>query len=188
MHESLGRTDEALAVLDAIPTPDQAALRLRELAALRVAVRSGKIDRARLATERLFAVRLDAETGVQVVASMQQIGLRDQAVALLDRIRVQAGGRPGLLLALMAQYQAQKRPEAGAEVAYQILRISGGHASTASQRFRSFVVTDENDLPTARLQALEFLARTGKLAPLIARVEAAIADDAAIVSPSPNPA
>jgi predicted Zn-dependent protease len=172
MYENLGRTDEALAVLDAIPTPDQAALRMRELAALRVAARSGRIDRARSAAERLFALRLDAAMGLQVAASMQQMGLRNQAVALLDRIRVQAGGRADILLSLMTQYQAQKRSDAAAEVAYQILRISSDQVSTATRPYRLYVSSEETDWANARSRALELLARAGKLAPLIARAEA----------------
>ena len=167
MHEVFDRPDEALAVIESIPSPDQAALKLRELAALRVAARSGNLDRARLATERLFALRLDPTSGIQVAIAMQQIGLREQAAALLDRMRSQAGGRADVLLSLMTQYRAQNRPEAAAEVAYRILRVSQPSVSSSP-----FGVSPFDDLANAREEAIRCLAQSGKLAQMIARAEA----------------
>ena len=124
MHEHLGRPDEALAVIDAIPTPDQASFRRREWSALRVATGSGRSDRAKLATERLFGTRLRAEFDVLLALSMRQIGLKAESGALLDRIRAQSGGRPPSLYSVMTEYQAPNPPEAAVEVASQIIRIS----------------------------------------------------------------
>ena len=168
MHEVFDRPDEALAVIESISAPDQAALKLRELAALRVAARSGKVDRARVATERLFGLRLDPLSGIQVAISMEQIGVRDQAAALLDRARGQAGGRADVLVSLMAHYRAQNRPEAAAEVAHQILRISGRPSANTGP----FGISPFDDLGNARAEAIQFLARGGKLAQMIARAEA----------------
>ncbi len=58
----LGRPDEALAALDQIHAVDQQTLQIRELAALNLSASLGKIDRGKVAAQRLFGMRLDTAT------------------------------------------------------------------------------------------------------------------------------
>jgi tetratricopeptide (TPR) repeat protein len=136
----------------------------RETAALRLSVRTGDVDRARLAAERLFGLRLDSETQVQLAAEMRQLGMHEHAEAVLARARRQAGNRVGALVSLMAQYQVEQKPDLAVQVAHQILR-RGGPALPGPNR-----VYREDD--AARPQALQVLARSGKLKELIDRAEA----------------
>ena len=70
MHEFLQQPKEAITVIDAMPTPDHAAVQFRESAALRVAVRAGNLERVRLAAERLFPLRLDALTSAEIAGQI----------------------------------------------------------------------------------------------------------------------
>src|SRR5204863_909411 len=107
---------------------------------------------------------LDSETQVQLAAEMRQLGMHEHAEAVLARAKRQAGNRIGALTSLMAQYQAEQKPELAVQVAHQILR-RGGPALPGPNR-----VYREDD--AARPQALQVLARSGKLKELTERAEA----------------
>ena len=72
-------------------------LRRREELALRLAVSSGDVERARHAAERLFGLRLDTDTQVILAGQMHQLGLHELADAVLGRAppRGQQGDRAG---------------------------------------------------------------------------------------------
>ena len=164
LRETNGDLDEALALADAVTPLDQSTMQRRELLALRVAVRSGDLERARQAAERLFGLRLDAEMQVELAAQMRQLGMHDLAEAVMARAQRQAGNRSGALMALMLQYQGQNKPDVAAQVAHQILRRVPGR-----QRDPNMGQTPDD---AARGQAITVLARTGKLKDMIARAEA----------------
>ena len=162
--ENHGDLDDALALADSLTPLDHTTMQRRETLALRLAVRAGDVERARQAAERLFGLRLDAETQVQLAAQMRQLGMHEQAEAVLARAQRQAGNRTGALVSLMLQYQGQNQPEVAAQVAYQILR-----RAPARQRQPNMGTTEAD---AARDQALQVLSRLGKLQELIARAEA----------------
>ena len=164
MQERRGDFEEALKTVEAIAALDHQAMQQRETAALRLSVRTGDVDRARLAAERLFGLRLDSEIQVQLAAEMRQLGMHEHAEAVLARARRQAGNRVGALVSLMTQYQVEQKSELAVQVAHQILR-RGGPALPGPNR-----VYREDD--AARPQALQVLARSGKLKELIERSEA----------------
>src|SRR5205823_10058861 len=99
--------DEALSLVDAITPLDQRTLQQRETLALDLAVRLGDHQRARDAAQRLFGLRLDAETQVALAGQMRRLGMNAEADAVLARTQRQAGSRLSALAALMAQYQTQ---------------------------------------------------------------------------------
>ncbi len=162
--ETNGDLEEALELADTITPLDQTTMQRRELLALRVAVRSGGIERARQAAERLFGLRLDAELQVELAAQMRQLGMHDLAEAVVSRARRQAGNRTAALVALMLQYQGQNQPDVAAQVAHQILR-----RAPARQNNLNSGQTSED---VARAQAIQVLARLGKLKEMIERAEA----------------
>ena len=79
----------------------------REIAALRMSVNGGNIDRARLSAERLFGLRLDSGVQIQLAQQMHQLGMHEQAEAVMSRAGRQAGNRTDVLANLMQQYQSQ---------------------------------------------------------------------------------
>jgi tetratricopeptide (TPR) repeat protein len=164
LREQHGTLEDALALADSVTPLDHTSMQRRETLALRLAVRTGKVARARQAAERLFGLRLEPETQLQLAAQMRQLGMDALAEAVLSRARSQAGGRTAVLVSLMLQYQARNQPDTAAEVAYQILRHDPG---TSGSRFGP-----DYEVQTARAQALQVLTRTGKLKELIARAEA----------------
>ena len=153
----------SLAIVDAVQPLDNWSLRRREEVALRVAVRTGNIDRARQAAERLFGLRLDTDTQISLSGQMHQLGLHELAEALLGRARRRAGNKTSVLANLMTQYQRQEKTDQAVQVAMQILRTT-----TASQA--SVPVVRAVDDPTyVRTAATNVLARSGRLSQLIDR-------------------
>ena len=161
--------EEALAQLEAVEPLDQATLERRELLALRLAVPVGDLDRARQAAERLFGLRLDAPTQIQLAAQMHQLGMHELAEAVLARARRRSGGNAATLASLMRQYQAQGKTDVAIQIALQILRQ--GSPNTA-QPGRVVTVGGEDQ---SHREAVQVLARSGKLGELIERTEAQIA-------------
>ncbi len=157
-----GENDEALAIVEGVEALDQRIMQRREIMALRLAVLSGNVERARLASERLFNLRLDTNLQVQLAAQMHQLGMHDLAEAVLARARRRAGNNTNTLVGLMKQYQQQNKMDVAVQVAHQILRRAPARTFNPYQ--------DEND--TAHREAIQVLARSGKLQELIARVEA----------------
>src|SRR5207302_9750848 len=124
----------------------------------RLAVRTGNVERARQAADRLFGLRLDAETQVTLAGQMRQLGMHNHAEAVLNRARRQAGNRTSALVSLLLQYQQQGKMDLATQVAHQILRKGGGSgsASVAMGR-RGGGGGDEG-----REQAIQVLARSGR--------------------------
>ncbi|HEV3167805.1 MAG TPA: tetratricopeptide repeat protein, partial [Isosphaeraceae bacterium] len=156
--------DEALAVADSFEPLDLKSMQRRELLALRLAVLTGDVDRARRASERLFGLRLDAETQVQLAAQMHQLGMHELAEAILARARRRAGNNANALVGLMLQYQRQNNMDVAVQIAHQILR------RIVVKQFSPY----SNDNDAAERQAIQVLARSGRLKETIARLEAQV--------------
>jgi tetratricopeptide (TPR) repeat protein len=158
---------DALAVVDAVQPLDNMTLRRREELALRVALSSGEVERARKAAQRLFGLRLDTDTQVRLAGQMQQLGLHELADAVLGRARRRAGNKAEALVALMLQYERQGKHDESAQVALQVLRssASAGQATTARA---------VNDSEAARTAAIGVLAGSGRLPKLIERATSAL--------------
>ncbi|MCI0457302.1 MAG: tetratricopeptide repeat protein, partial [Gemmataceae bacterium] len=166
LHERNHEREEALAVLDSFAPLDHTTMQRREVVALRLAVRTGNVERARQAADRLFGLRLDAQTQVQLAAQMHQLGMHQAAETVLGRASRQAGNRTAALVSLMNQHQAQNRMEQAVQVARQILR-RGPSLSFSPYNYY-------NEETAGRPAAIQLLARAGKLQETIERVEAQI--------------
>ena len=121
-----GEPAEALELVDGFEPPDQKGMQRRELLALRLAVLAGDVERARKAAERLFGLRIDSDTQVQLATrdDAPAQAMHDLAEAVLGRARRRAGGNSASLVALMLQYQRQGKTDTAFQVANQILRAS----------------------------------------------------------------
>ena len=163
VHEKRGEHDLALEIIDSLPIADQQAMQRREITALRMAVNSGNIDRARQAAGRLFGLRLDSNLQIQLAQQMHQLGMHEQAEAVLGRAGRQAGNKTDVLASLMQQYQSQAKNDVATQIAYQLLQRST--ARNPANRNNS------NDGQSTRTQAFTILKRSGKLPDMIAKVE-----------------
>jgi tetratricopeptide (TPR) repeat protein len=164
LREQNGENDAALALLDSIAPLDTQMMQRREESAMRLAERTGNIDRARQAAERLFGLRLDADKQLELAGKMHRLGMAELAETVLNRAQRQAGNKTGTLLRLMNQYQSQNQTDLAVQIARQILRK--GPAMNVNPRGGY----DEND--GARNQAIGVLARSGQLKEMIERAEA----------------
>ncbi len=160
--ERRGDLNEALAIVDATEPLDTGSMRQRETSALRLSVSTGNIERARKAAERLFGLRLDTDTQIQLAAQMNQLGMHELAETVLARARRRAGNRSASLAGLMAQYQSQGKGDQAIQIARQILR-----RAPTSQMLPNYYNEDEQ----YRKQAMQVLARSNKLKEQIARLE-----------------
>lgn len=165
---------EGLALIDEITPGDQAALQQREVMALRLSVNGGDIDRARLAAERLFGLRLDSNLQLALAQQMHQLGMHEQAEAVLARAGRQAGNKTEILGSLMEQYASTGKNDVAIQIAHQLLRRSksgGSSPQTPGVRtrvVRGMIVGEDSAI---RTQALNVLNRSGKLPDMIAKVE-----------------
>ncbi|HTK75342.1 MAG TPA: tetratricopeptide repeat protein, partial [Gemmataceae bacterium] len=165
LREQNSEFDAALTLLDSITPLDTQMMQRREDAALRVAERTGNLDRARQAADRLFGLRLDAATQVDLAGKMHRLGMHDLAETVLARAQRQAGNRTATLVQLMTQYQSQNQADLAAQIARQILR-RGPSTPGGSGPIRSI-----DDVDNARSQAIGVLARSGQLKEMIERAE-----------------
>jgi tetratricopeptide (TPR) repeat protein len=164
LHEKNNGHLEALALLDSIAPFDQQIMQRREEAALRLAERTGNVARAREAAERLFGLRLDAEKQVELAGKMHRLGMHEMAETVLGRAQRQAGGRNEALVSLMNQYQSQGQGDQAIQIARQLLR------KAPSLNFDMYGRRQDDDA-NARSQAIQIIARSGKLKEMIERAE-----------------
>ncbi len=159
--EQQGERDDALAAADAVQPMDNATMKRREELALRVAVLTGNLERARKAAERLFGLRLDTDTQIRLSGQMHQLGLHELAEAVLGRARRRAGNKAAALVSLMIQYQKQDKLDVAVQVAMQILHTTTGARQTNPN------VYNPDDPDAARIAAIGVLSRSGRLTQLI---------------------
>ncbi len=164
LREKNNDLHEALALLDSIEPLDHTIMQRREEAALRIAERTGNVARARQAAERLFGLRLDAEKQVDLAGKMHRLGMHEMAETVLGRAGRQAGSRNQALLSLMNQYQSQGQGDMAIQIARQLLRKSPTVNIDPYNRGNP----DDN----VRRQAIQVIARSGKLKEMIERAEA----------------
>ncbi|WP_373650417.1 DUF1583 domain-containing protein [Schlesneria sp. DSM 10557] len=169
LYEQRQEHDQALAIIDSLSATDQQALQQREITALRMAVNSGNIERARTAAERLFGLRLDSNLQIQLAQQMHQLGMHEQAEAVLSRAGRQAGNKTDVLANLMQQYQSQGKNDLATQIAHQLLRRSPSNASTVLNAVRRRGMGSGDN--GTRQQALMVLKRSGKLPEMIKKVE-----------------
>lgn len=151
--------DQALAVVESTEPLDHVFMRHREVFALKLAVRLGDLERARQAAERLFGLRLDLQTQIQLSSQMHQLGMHEMAEVVLSRARRRAGSRTETLITLMEQYDGQGDSETATQIAHQLLRrAKPGLASSYNYQ------ADQ-----ARQKAISLLSRSGHLETLIER-------------------
>ncbi|MDB5391613.1 MAG: tetratricopeptide repeat protein, partial [Planctomycetaceae bacterium] len=170
LQVELQQFNDALALVDTMPAIDQESLRERELLALNLATRLGDSDRARQAAERLFGLRLDGPTQLNLARQMQQLGMRDQAEAVLSRVQNQASGQLPSLVEIMQSHQASGREELAAQIALQIVRKSPA-SQTPPPRSPTRVGSVNGVAKSPRTLAFEVLKKSGKLKELISITE-----------------
>lgn len=157
MAAELNRPQAALEALDAIEPLDQATLRVRELAAMNLATRLGRLERAKTAAQRLFGMRLDPATEMALADQLNRLGMQDMAKAILQRSQRRGGQSISDLLQLAQRFLDAGESEAAAEVAYRTLRQAGGQSVSNSDYYRR--------------QAVQLLQQVGRLDKLLAQAE-----------------
>ncbi|WP_149497494.1 tetratricopeptide repeat protein [Roseiconus lacunae] len=149
----------ALQKLDSFEPLDSRMLVRKEMAAMNLASRIGDTERARAAAERLFGLRIDTTTQLALTEQLRQLGMNDQAKAMMQRLR---GGRQKderTQIQIANAFLSSGDPEAAAEVAYSVLRkLNGGRSTT-------------NNADYYRRQVVTILRNAKKLDPLIERAK-----------------
>ena len=156
-----GDIREALAVVEQLTPTNQRMLVDRELTILQLVLQLGDLERAKQSAQRLFALRHNSETSFKLADLMYQLGMRDLADRMMQRIRRRAGGKQDTLVQLMTRYAEANENEAAAEIARQVIR------RTEPRGTRRYY----NSSHVQHDQAVRVLAQTKQLDPLIARYE-----------------
>lgn len=170
LRQQQGDFDEALTLLDAIAARDQKTLVSRELQALNLAERVADYERARIAAERLFGLRLDAQTQTGLSVSLRRLGMTELADAVLRRSERQAGNQPASLASLMLLYQGQGQTEKASQLARMLLQRTKSPVSLNAPVLSRSQVRVSGD--SNRTQAIQLLRQTGELKSLIEKLEA----------------
>ena len=153
-----------LALLDETEPRDPDDLRDRELLALSTAARTGDLDRARAAAERLFGLRLGNAEQLELARAMQRLGLRDRAAAVLARMRRGAANDAAALAGIMDLQRREGNDEVAAEIARSVLAkfrpqtVRPGYGMTSAQAAAN----------AARDRAVRVLKEVGGLDPILA--------------------
>ena len=159
-------------IIEAVEPRDQKLVQKKELAVLRLAERLGDLDRARTAAERLFGLRLKAETQLMLVANMKRLGMVEMADAIVSRAQRRSGQKLPAMASLMGLYQGQGKTELAQQVAHRILQrtrsaVSQAAAVNRNRRYGRSSSSDEG----YRRSAISTLQQTGALDAVIKRLE-----------------
>jgi tetratricopeptide (TPR) repeat protein len=171
MYQERNDFEDALNIVEAIAPSDQRILQQRELMALSLAERIGDTDRARSAAERLFGLRLDAQTQISLVDRMKRLGLNSLADAVMARAeRSTSSNQSSSLASLMMLYQGQGKTEQAIQVAHILLRKTPSPVSITQRTGRNPLRYQNSDSST-RTRALQLLQQSGELKKIIEGLE-----------------
>lgn len=159
------QVDSALTLLESLKPMNQQMLQDRELAILQLVLQKGDLNRAKQSAERLFALRLDSTTQMQVGELMMQLGMREMADSMLQRVRRRSGNDLASQYSLMQKLQTMENKSGAVEIARQILRRTQPSLNATAR-------TSEDSY---RRTAIQILADAGEAKPLIASLEARLA-------------
>lgn len=158
-----GQKREALEVMDRLTVYDQNTMAVREFAAAKLAAALDDKERARAAAKRLFGVRLDTNTQIELAKLMRSLGMYELASDLVRRMRSRGGNNVEQLNTLMTYFASQGDKDQAAEVAVELLR-----RSVPTRRQSSSYTTATQ---ARRRSALQTLANVGRLTSLIETTE-----------------
>jgi tetratricopeptide (TPR) repeat protein len=161
LHQKLSNDADALALLDTIDTVDQNLLQQRELLALQLAAKTGNVDRAKQAAERLFGLQLDSKAQIALSTHLKNFGMHKMSDALLSRTRHSTGNDMSTLTDLMTRYNDEANADVANQIAHQILRQSANMAPSRTT----------TSVRKAREAAVIVLNESGQLQQLIQRVQ-----------------
>ena len=171
LYEKLGDFDESLSIVEAIEPRGQQLVEQKETTVLRLAERLGDLERARIAAERLFGLRLKAQTQLSLVANMKRLGLSEMADAVISRAQRRSGQKLPAMVSLMGLYQGQGKTDLATQVAHRILQRTRSTVSQAAMINRNRRYSSRNSDEAYRRAAISLLQQTGELTALTERLE-----------------
>ncbi|QDV47387.1 tetratricopeptide repeat protein [Stieleria neptunia] len=149
----------ALETLDSFSPLDSRMLVRKEMAAMNLAAEIGDTERAKVAAERLFGMRLDVQMQLALADQLKRLGLNDQANAMLARTRSGRVRDENTELQIARAFLSAGDKEAAAEVAYALMRrLSSGRSQRSNQSYY-------------QQQVVSILQSAGRLEPLIERAK-----------------
>ena len=171
LYEKLGDFDEALNIIETVEPRGQKLVEQKEMIALRLSERLGDLDRARVAAERLFGLRLKAQTQLSLVANMKRLGLTEMAEAVISRAQRRSGKKIPAMVSLMGLYQGQGKTNLATQIAHRILQRTRSSVSRNANVYRSRRYSSSNSDDSYRRAAISTLQQAGELSALIERLE-----------------
>lgn len=150
----------ALEALDSFSPLDSRMLVRKEMAAMNLAAEIGDTDRAKVAAERLFGMRLDVQMQLALADQLKRLGLNDQATAMLARTRSGRVRDENTELQIARAFLSAGDQDSAAEVAYALMRrLSSGRSGS------------NNNSSYYQQQVASILQSAGRLEPLIQRAK-----------------
>ena len=155
----LGMAEQAIELLDSVEPKGSQMLVRKEMAVLSLAGETGDSERAKLAAERLFGMRLDATMQLFLVDQLNSMGLVEMSAAMLQRTRTNSTNDANTQLKVASAFQSAGKFDEAAEVAYDLFRR---HSSGRS---------NQRNAEAFKRQALSILKSAGRLNTLIEKAE-----------------
>jgi len=161
-----------LNIIEAIEPREQKLVQQKETKVLALAERLGDLDRARAAAERLFGLRLKAETQLSLVGNMKRLGMVEMADAIVSRAQRRGGQKIPAMASLMGLYQSQGKTDLATQVAHRILQRTRSSVSQAAltNRNRNYGRSSGSN-ESHRKAAISTLQQAGTLVSVIERLE-----------------
>lgn len=160
LASELAMPRKALEILDSFTPLDSDMLIRKEMAAMNLADQLGDTERAELAAERLYGLRMAPQIQLALIEQLRSLDMNERATAMLQRLR--SGGRKQNELTQLSIAQSFLKAgdkQAAAEVAYSLLK--------QVNRARS----NQNNQNHYRNQAYAVLRSAGRLDGLIETAE-----------------
>ena len=175
-HQKLEKLDDALDLLDQIATTDGQQLKDIEQRAVQLAGKLGRVERVRVAAERLFGMKLEPAEELQLASTLSGLGLHEHAEAIRQRLPQRAGNNLAVLQQAMQERIDAKQLDEACQIAEQIVRrtspantlIGSAQQATFGGGQQARVITTTS---VARTKALALLGQQGRLGPLIEQAE-----------------
>lgn len=170
LEADLNQPQLALRTLDSFEPLDSDMLVRKEMAAMNLAAEIGDRDRAAIAAERLFGLRMSRDVQLALVDQMRRLGINDRADAILQRAR--GGKRVDVRtqIRIAQSFAAGGDKSTAAEVAYQTLRqLLGGRQQQNVDYYQRQAVSilqsagKMNDIIESAERRLESAPKAGRL-------------------------
>ncbi|MFN3189501.1 MAG: tetratricopeptide repeat protein [Aureliella sp.] len=156
------KTAEAFELVNGTNPRNSSQLLEQERFAIDLLLETGNLEAAKDRAAGLAALRLSADTQLNLYELFASLGMTDRASEILDRVRLRPSNSIDVLIDLMQRYDSLEQTDRAKQLAFQILGMAGASSSVYRSQY-------------AMEQALAYLQEIGEARPLVEQYEQLLA-------------